>query len=197
MAKRLYDIFFAVLGLALFWPLLLVLSLLVKLSDGGPVFFRQERVGRGGVPFKIWKFRSMVVNAERIGLGVTRGGDPRVTRVGRFLRRFKLDELPQLFNVLVGEMSFVGPRPEVPKYVGLYTSEQREILKLRPGITDLATLQFRDEEELLRSAEDTEAFYIEHCVPEKIRLNLLYAGKANLWQDTRIILQTIFPRGSA
>jgi lipopolysaccharide/colanic/teichoic acid biosynthesis glycosyltransferase len=192
-AKRCFDIFFAGLGLLVLSPLLLVIAALVKWGDGGPVFFRQRRVGLGGSFFWIWKFRTMVVDAEKKGLKVTGGSDPRVTPVGRILRRTKLDELPQLWNVLRGDMSFVGPRPEVPRYVAFYTPEQREILKLKPGITDLATLEFRNEEELLRHAADVERFYIDCCIPRKIELNLLYTERANVWQDTLIILQTLMP----
>jgi lipopolysaccharide/colanic/teichoic acid biosynthesis glycosyltransferase len=193
VAKRAYDLVFAGTGLVLLSPLFLLLAVLVKLSDGGPVLYRQERVGLGGCLFRIWKFRSMVVNADRIGIAVTRDGDPRITPIGRFLRKTKLDELPQLWNVFVGDMSLVGPRPEVPKYVERYTPEQRVILQLKPGITDLATLRFRNEEELLREAKNTERFYLEHCVPRKIELNLEYARRAGLWADTMIILRTLFP----
>jgi lipopolysaccharide/colanic/teichoic acid biosynthesis glycosyltransferase len=192
-AKRAYDAFFSSLGLILISPLLLVLAVAIKLSDRGPVFFRQKRVGQMGRPFSILKFRTMIVDAERSGLSVTKDGDPRITRIGRILRKTKLDELPQLWNVLRGEMSLVGPRPEVPRYVEKYTSEQRKILEFKPGITDLATLEFRHEEELLKSADDVERFYLEFCVPRKIELNLLYARDANLFSDTWIILQTVFP----
>jgi lipopolysaccharide/colanic/teichoic acid biosynthesis glycosyltransferase len=197
--KRAFDIVFSLMGLAALSPVLLVLAALVKLSDGGPVFFRQERVGQLGRRFRILKFRSMVVNAERLGLSLTQDGDPRITRVGRFLRKTKLDELPQLWNVLVGEMSFVGPRPEVPRYVDQYTPTQRRVLALKPGITDLATLEFRNEEELLLSMGGetvdggVEKFYVEYCIPRKIELNLAYAQRANLWQDTLVILRTLFP----
>lgn len=193
MAKRLFDIFFSALGLLALCPVLVLLGLWVKLSDFGPVFYRQVRVGRGGKPFGIWKFRSMVVNADKMGLAVTSGNDPRITRAGRLLRKTKLDELPQLWNVLTGEMSFVGPRPEVPRYVERYTTEQREILKLKPGITDLATLEFRDEEDLLKSQDDVEKFYVEVCIPRKIELNLQYARQASVARDVWIILQTLWP----
>jgi lipopolysaccharide/colanic/teichoic acid biosynthesis glycosyltransferase len=181
------------MGLILLSPLFLVLAVLVKWSDGGPVFYRQERVGLGGRLFRILKFRSMVIDADRLGIAVTRDGDPRITGVGRFLRKTKLDELPQLWNVFVGEMSLVGPRPEVPQYVARYTEAQRAILELKPGITDLATLRFRNEEALLRAATDTERFYLEHCVPRKIELNLAYARRAGIWSDTVIIMQTLLP----
>ena len=204
---------FAALGLLALSPLLLLLAIAVKLSSRGPVLFRQQRIGQGGRPFYIVKFRSMVENAEVLGLGVTRDGDPRITATGRFLRKTKLDELPQLWNVLAGDMSFVGPRPEVPRYVERYTAEQKRVLTLKPGITDLATLEFRNEEELLKgemlkaemlkaeigkaesgNAEGgVEEFYTKYCVPRKIELNLAYAARANLWEDVKIILRTVFP----
>lgn len=185
---------FALPGLLLVSPFLLAIGLAVKCSDGGPIFFRQRRVGLNGQPFRIWKFRTMIANAEKTGSSVTKDGDARITRIGRTLRKLKLDELPQLINVVRGEMSLVGPRPEVPKYVDQYTAEQRKVLQLKPGITDLATLAFRHEEELLKSADDLEKFYVHFCVPKKIELNLRYAQQANLWQDTKIIFQTLFPR---
>jgi len=192
-AKRAFDVVCSGIGLIVLSPVLLVIAALVKCSDFGPVCYRQQRVGRDEEPFWIWKFRTMVVNADKLGLSVTKDGDPRITRVGRVLRKLKLDELPQLWNVFCGSMSLVGPRPEVPKYVGMYTPEQRRILRLKPGITDLATLEFRHEEELLAAAPDVDAFYREHCIPRKIELNLLYAERANLWQDFLIILRTLFP----
>jgi lipopolysaccharide/colanic/teichoic acid biosynthesis glycosyltransferase len=191
--KRCFDLFFSSAGLLVLSPLFLLIAVLVKAGDGGPVFFRQQRVGLGGRLFWIWKFRTMVVDAEKQGLKITSGSDRRITRIGRLLRRSKLDELPQLWNVLRGDMSFVGPRPEVPRYVALYTPDQREILRLRPGITDLATLEFRHEEELLRQAADVERLYIDYCIPKKIELNLRYAQRASIWQDTWIILQTLLP----
>jgi lipopolysaccharide/colanic/teichoic acid biosynthesis glycosyltransferase len=192
-SKRAFDVVFAAFGLLALAPVGALIALLVKLSDGGPVFFAQTRVGRGGRPFRIWKFRSMFVNADKAGLAVTSGRDPRVTWIGRILRRTKLDELPQLWNVLVGEMSFVGPRPEVPRYVQFYTPEQRAILELKPGITDMATLLFRKEEELLAGATDVEGFYVRHCLPRKIELNLEYARRATLPRDIWIIFQTLVP----
>ena len=193
LAKRAFDTAFAVGGLLVLGPLFLLVLILVKCSDGGPIFFRQQRVGQFGKNFWLWKFRTMIVDAERLGISVTKDGDPRITRLGRYLRRWKLDELPQLWNVLKGEMSFVGPRPEVPRYVEQYSPAQREILKYKPGITDLATLVFRDEEMLLRSANSVEDFYLKHCVPRKIELNRQYAKKANLAQDIWIIVQTLCP----
>ena len=192
--KRLYDLVFSSLGLIVLSPLFLVIAAVMKLTDAGPVIFRQRRIGLAGRPVHILKFRTMVVNAERAGLSVTCGGDARITPIGRLLRKTKLDELPQLWNVFRGEMSLVGPRPEVPQYVERYTPGQRKVLVLKPGITDLATLEFRNEEELLRSAGDVESFYLGYCVPRKIELNLQYARRANLWRDSQIILQTLLPR---
>lgn len=192
-AKRVYDLGFSALGIVALAPLALLIAFAIKVDDGGRVFFRQERVGRGGLPFRMWKFRSMVPDASKLGLSVTAGHDPRITRVGRWLRRCKLDELPQLVNVLTGEMSLVGPRPEVPRYVAIYSTADRRVLQYRPGITDPATLEFRNEEDLLAGATDVEAFYIAHCVPRKIELNLRYVEVASLWGDTVIILRTVFP----
>lgn len=191
LAKRLFDLFWTVLGLAVLWPLFLLLALVIKLDDGGPVFFRQERVGRRGRRFRMMKFRTMVVDAERRGQLLTVGRDPRTTRVGCWTRRLKLDELPQLFNVLAGDMSLIGPRPEVPRYVALYTPDQQRVLQLTPGITDRASIRYRNESELLAQAADPERFYIDHIMPEKIRLNLEYAAQATLWTDLLVILNTL------
>ncbi len=193
IAKRLFDIVFAAGGLVVLLPVSFLIGVLIKLEDGGPVVYRQRRVGKGGKPFLIWKFRSMIVNADKKGVLVTKGGDDRTTRIGRVLRRLKLDELPQLWNVLVGEMSFVGPRPEVQRYVDLYTPEQREILKFKPGITDMATMMFRNEESLLAGCQDLEGFYLRHCVPKKIQLNLEYARRDSVLQDVWIIMRTMCP----
>jgi lipopolysaccharide/colanic/teichoic acid biosynthesis glycosyltransferase len=192
-AKRLYDVFFSFCGLVLLGPLFAVIAALVKLADGGDVFYRQVRVGLGGREFVIYKFRTMVAAAEKSGPSVTKNGDARVTWIGRILRKAKLDELPQLWNVLKGDMSLVGPRPEVPRYVRHYTPDQRAMLWHKPGITDLASLCFRDEEALLANAADVEEFYIQHCIPRKLRLNQEYAARANLLSDTWIILQTVCP----
>ncbi len=192
-SKRLFDMVCASVGLLVLVPAGLLIALLIKLLDGGPVFYRQTRIGQFGKPFRIWKFRSMVVNADKIGVSLTKDEDPRITRIGRFLRKTKLDELPQLWNVLVGDMSFVGPRPEVSRYVERYTPEQREILKYKPGITDMATLLFRDEEALLRGTVDVEGFYLRYCLPKKIELNREHAERASLLRDIWIILQTLCP----
>jgi len=189
-SKRLFDLFWSALGLLLLLPVFLGIALAIKLDDGGPVFFRQQRIGYRGRPFTMWKFRTMVVDAERRGGSLTVGRDPRVTRVGYWLRKTKLDELPQLWNVLKGEMSLVGPRPEVPRYVALYTEEQRRVLELVPGITDPASIRFRHESELLARSPDPERTYVEVVMPEKIRLNLEYAERATVWSDFLVILQT-------
>ncbi len=193
IAKRLFDVVFAAIGLMVLLPVAFLIGVLIKYEDGGPVVYRQKRVGKGGTPFFIWKFRSMIVNADKHGALVTKQGDDRTTRVGRVLRKLKLDELPQLWNVLVGDMSLVGPRPEVPRYVDRYTPEQREILKLKPGITDMATMLFRNEESLLAGCGEVEGFYLQHCVPKKIQLNLQYAQHANTLQDIWIMVQTMCP----
>lgn len=190
VSKRLFDLLGSALGLLLLLPLGALLALLIKLSDRGPVIYRQTRIGRLGAPFRIWKFRTMVVNADKLGLQISEDNDPRITVVGRFLRKTKLDELPQLINVFAGEMTFVGPRPEVPRYVELYTPDQREVLQLKPGITDLASIVFRDEEELLRRAPNAEEFYVAYCLPKKIELNRRYAAKADFFRDLGIILRT-------
>lgn len=190
--KRAFDLFWSLLGLVVLWPLLLFLALLVKLGDGGPVIFRQTRVGYRGRPFRLWKFRTMVPNAEASGTLLSVAGDARVTRVGKWLRALKLDELPQLFNVVAGQMSLVGPRPEVPKYVGRYTEEQRRVLDLAPGITDEASLKYRNEEEILAGKPDPEATYVTAIMPEKIRLNMEYAARASRWSDMGVILRTLF-----
>ncbi len=192
-AKRLFDICFAVIGLLVLSPVLALIALLVKWSDRGPVFFLQERVGQGGALFWIWKFRTMRAGTDKAGPGITKDGDPRITVVGRWLRKTKLDELPQLWNVLRGDMSFVGPRPEVPRYVAYYTPAQRAVLQLKPGITDRATLAFRHEEDLLAQAADVEAFYVAHCLPKKIEMNLQYGRQANLWSDIQVIVRTVLP----
>lgn len=188
---RTFDLLAALLGLLVLLPFLALVALLVKLQDGGPVFYRQERVGRGGRPFRIWKFRTMVVDADRVGKPLTVGADPRVTRIGAFLRRWKLDELPQLLNVVAGEMGLVGPRPEVPKYVAHYTEAQRAVLALRPGVTDLASIAYRNESELLAGLEDPEGHYLQVILPDKIRINLDYAAKASLGRNLKVILATL------
>ncbi|MCK6414127.1 MAG: sugar transferase [Giesbergeria sp.] len=191
MAKRLFDITLSLLALVLLCPLLLAVTLWVRLDSQGPVLFRQQRVGRGGRLFGILKFRTMQVNAEAAGLQITVGQDPRITSAGRWLRRSKLDELPQLLNVLRGEMSMVGPRPEVPRYVALYPADQRAtVLSVRPGITDLASLAFRDESTLLARSADPERTYVEEILPIKLRHACDYVVRRSLWLDLRILALT-------
>lgn len=191
IGKRLFDLFWTIPGLLILSPFFLFVALLIKLDDGGPVYFRQERVGLGGKPFKIWKFRTMVVDAEKLGLQLTVGSDPRISEIGKYLRKFKLDELPQLFNVLAGEMSLVGPRPEVPKYTAMYSPAQRRVLDLVPGITDPASIKYKDENDVLAAASNPEKTYIEEIMPEKIRLNLEYSANAGVWNDFLIVLRTL------
>ena len=188
--KRLLDVVASAAGLLVLSPLLVVVALVVR-RDGGPAFFRQERIGRGGGPFRMWKFRTMVPHAERLGPQLTADGDPRITPVGRWLRRAKLDELPQLLNVLAGEMSLVGPRPEVRRYVARYTAEQRRVLDLHPGITDPASLHYHREETLLAAAADPERLYVEQLMPDKIRRNLQYAQTATVARDVGVVLRTL------
>ncbi|MBI4272904.1 sugar transferase [Candidatus Uhrbacteria bacterium] len=189
--KRLFDIMFSLFGLLLIWPILLIVSILIKLTDGGSVFYRGVRVGRNGKPFRMFKFRSMVVNADKIGGPSTAGDDPRFTPIGIFLRKWKLDELPQLIDVFRGTMSFVGPRPEVPFYINLLTDEEKKlILSVRPGITDYASLWNFNEAEILRGAADPEKAYQEKIWPEKKRLQIKYVQERSFFLDITLILQT-------
>ena len=189
--KRALDATASLAGLVLLSPVLAAIAAAIKLDTPGTVFYRQERVGRAGVPFRIWKFRTMVAGAASLGGALTVGDDSRITEVGRLLRRFKLDELPQLANVLTGEMSLVGPRPEVPRYVALYTEAQRRVLDLVPGITDPASIAYRDEATLLAQRPDPETAYVQEIMPDKIRLNLEYAGRASMRSDLGLIWRTI------
>lgn len=189
--KRLFDLFFSLAGLSLIWPLFVIIAILIKAEDGGPILFGQERVGYQGRTFRILKFRTMVSSGDKTGKSITVGRDPRITGVGYWLRKFKLDELPQLFNVVKGEMSLVGPRPEVHKYVYLYTPEQRYVLKLIPGITDHASIRYRNESEILAQAKDSEKTYIEKIMPEKLQINIEYGKRATLFSDISVILKTM------
>jgi lipopolysaccharide/colanic/teichoic acid biosynthesis glycosyltransferase len=189
--KRIFDIVVSFVGLVILSPLFLILAIAIARDSKGPVFFKQTRVGRNGVPFKIYKFRTMVEDAEARGMQLTVGDDSRITNVGTFLRKTKIDELPQLINVFKGEMSFVGPRPEVPKYVGLYTEDQRQVLMVRPGITDLASIEYRNESELLATADNPEKVYIEEVMPRKIELNKKYIENISLCGDIRVIFKTL------
>lgn len=188
--RRWLDVIVAGAGLLLLSPLFALLSLLIVLDASGPVLYRARRVGKGGQPFDLYKFRSMITNADRQGPGITAASDHRITRLGRFLRRTKLDELPQLINVLRGEMSLVGPRPEDPRYVALYTPEQRRILAIRPGITSAASLSFRHEEQLL-SGGDWEAIYCNEVMPAKLAIDLQYFAQHTLRSDVQLILRTM------
>ena len=191
IAKRAMDIAISTAALCVLWPVFLLIALAIVIDDPGPVFYRQVRVGRGGRPFRIFKFRTMVVDADKKGLSITVGRDSRITRVGAFLRKTKLDELAQLLNVLCGQMSFVGPRPEVPRYVELYTPYQRQVLLVRPGITDYASIAYRNENDLLAGADDPEKMYIETIMPDKIELNMKYLREISPLADIRLILSTI------
>ncbi len=191
MVKRFVDVVVSAAAIILLLPILLVLALLIKVDSSGPVIYTGVRVGLRGRRFKIYKFRTMVALADLIGGPNTPRDDPRITRVGRWLRRFNLDELPQLVNVLKGEMSIVGPRPEVPQYVDLFTDEEKAILSVRPGITDWATLWVRNEGKILEGSDDPERTYMERVWPEKHRLQLEYVRNHSLWVDARIMLQTL------
>ena len=188
-SKRVFDVASAALGLLVLMPVFVMLALIVILRDGLPVLFSQTRVGRNGKPFRIWKFRTM--RAGNRGSVITAAGDSRVTRIGAGLRRHKVDELPQLFNVLKGDMSLVGPRPEVPEYVQTGAPMWQAVLQVRPGITDLASLVYRDEEELLGTSDDSEAFYRERVLPAKLLLNLTYLRTRSFRQDLTLIWLTI------
>jgi lipopolysaccharide/colanic/teichoic acid biosynthesis glycosyltransferase len=188
--RRALDLFAGVAGLLLLSPIFALIALLIRLDSPGPVFYRAQRVGREGKLFYLFKFRSMVSGADKSGPGITAKSDGRITRAGRFLRRTKLDELPQLINVLRGEMSLVGPRPEDPHYVALYTPEQRRILSVRPGITSAASLQYRREEELL-SGVDWEQVYRQEVMPAKIAIDLAYLQNRTVWTDILLTLRTI------
>ena len=192
MIKRLFDILFSFLGLLTTLPFLLIIALIIKLSSKGPVFYRGERIGKNGKPFRIFKFRTMVINADKMGGPSTANDDPRLLKIGLFLKKFQLDELPQLINVLKGEMSFVGPRPEVKIYVDLLSEEEKgKILSLRPGMTDFASLWNFHEGEILKGSSDPEKTYLEKIRPKKIELQLKYAKERNFWLDIRLILKTI------
>ena len=192
MAKRLFDLLLSSIGLLLLAPLLLLIAALVKLDSPGPVMFRQERVGRFGQPFLIHKFRTMRHEPAGQGLQITVGADRRITRVGGFLRAFKLDELPQLLDVWLGDMSLVGPRPEVPRYVAHYPADVREkVLSVRPGITDIASIEYRDESAVLARAVDPERAYIDEVLPHKLALAARYVERSSLWLDVWLIWRTV------
>ena len=189
--KRAFDLLSSVLGLIILSPLFIFISIWVKTSSKGPIFFVQKRVGRDFKEFNLYKFRSMVVDAPKKGLQITSGDDPRITKVGKFIRKTKIDELPQLINVIKGEMSLVGPRPEVKKYVDIKKDEYKKVLSVLPGITDLAAIEFRDEEKILEGFENKEKAYIEIILPQKIALYNKYIDNISFKSDIKIILQTL------
>jgi lipopolysaccharide/colanic/teichoic acid biosynthesis glycosyltransferase len=190
--KRFFDLAVSAVGLLAIGPVLLWFALRIKREDGGPVFYRGERVGLHGETFRIFKFRTMVVDAEKLGASSTSDDDPRITRIGKLLRKYKLDELPQLINVLKGDMSFVGPRPQVKWAVDLYTEEERKLLSIRPGITDYASLKFPNEGEILKGSKDPDKDYMEKIHPEKMRLSLEYVRNRSFWLDIKLIFQTVW-----
>lgn len=189
---RILDFFFALLGLILLSPLLLLIALLIKVSSFGPVLYKQSRIGLKGVEFSVYKFRTMRLNSDKLGLITVGGRDPRVTPIGYYLRRYKLDELPQLINVLTGDMSLVGPRPEVKKYVDLYNHEQSKVLTIRPGITDWASIHYRDENVILGQSSDPEKDYIEKVMPDKLKYNLIYIENYGPVEYFKIISSTLW-----
>ena len=190
--KRLFDIIASGLGLIILSPLFLVVAVWVKLDSPGPVFYKQIRVGRNNKDFFLYKFRSMRVGSDKKGLITIGGHDPRVTRSGYYIRKYKLDEFPQLINVFKGDMSLVGPRPEVRKYVDMYTDEQMHVLDVRPGITDMASIYYRNENELLEKANNPEKYYREVIMQDKLRINLEYVRNHSVIGDFRMILKTLF-----
>jgi lipopolysaccharide/colanic/teichoic acid biosynthesis glycosyltransferase len=193
MMKRLFDFTLALFGLIIIGPFLLLIVILIKLDSKGPVFYRGERIGRLGKPFKIFKFRSMVQNAEKFGAASTNAGDIRITRMGKLIRKFKLDEFSQLVNVVRGEMSLVGPRPEVKKFVDVYTEDEKIILTVRPGITDWSSIKFHNEPEIIAASgiEDADEAYVKLIRPEKLRLQMKYVRERTFWIDLMIIFATI------
>src|SRR5690554_6510079 len=189
--KRLFDILSSAIALILLSPILIVIAVGIIIDSKGGVFYKQKRIGKNGKAFMLYKFRSMRTGSDRKGLITVGSNDDRTTKVGRFIRKYKLDELPQLVNILKNEMSVVGPRPEVEKYVQLYTAEQRKVLKVKPGLTDLASLAYINENEILGRAKDPEKTYVEQIMPAKLRLNLEYIEKQSFWFDLQIIAKTL------
>ena len=189
--KRVFDLIVALLGIIILFPILLLVSIWIKVSSKGPLFYAQKRVGKDFKDFYIYKFRSMVVDADKIGPSVTSEDDPRITKVGKFIRKTKIDELPQLFNVIRGEMSLVGPRPEVMKFVAKNRDAYEKVLSVRPGITDNAAIEFRDEETLMNQYEDKEKAYLEYILPKKIKLYYNYIDNITFLNDIKLILKTL------
>lgn len=191
VVKRIFDIVASLGGLIVLSPILIIVAICIKLDSKGPVFFKQKRVGKNKKIFEIYKFRTMVTDAEKLGKQITVGNDSRITRVGKFIRKCKLDEFPQLINVVKGEMSLVGPRPEVPRYVELYDEYQEQILLVQPGITDYASIAFRNENEILGNSHNPEEIYIEEIMPTKIELNMKYIRNISIVEDIKLIVNTI------
>ena len=189
--KRLFDILFSLIVLTIGLPFALIIALLIVADSKGRVFYRQSRVGRNNVDFQLYKFRTMCSGADKGSLITVGGDDARITKVGRFLRKFKIDEFPQFLNILKGEMSIVGPRPEVRKYVDMYTPEQMRVLSVRPGLTDYASIRYVNENELLATSPDPEKTYIEEIMPDKLNLNLKYIDEQSIWVDMKIIFKTM------
>lgn len=190
--KRIFDITASFFGIIILSPLLIFIGLWVGLSSKGGVFYKQIRVGKNNKDFKLYKFRSMRVNSDKQGLLTVGSKDSRITKAGYFIRKYKIDELPQLFNVLKGDMSFVGPRPEVRRYVDLYSKEQMKVLSVRPGITDPASIKYRNENDILSSQSNPEEYYIQHIMPDKLKINIDYINTQTFIKDIKIIFQTIF-----
>lgn len=188
--KRAFDILASGLGLLILSPLFAILAIWIKLDSKGPVFYRQVRVGKGNKDFRLFKFRSMRPDSDKHGLITVGGRDPRVTRSGYYIRKYKLDEFPQLINVFIGDMSLVGPRPEVRKYVEMYSPEQMRVLNVRPGITSFASIRYRNENDILAAVENPDKTYIEQVMPDKLAIDLEYVRKANLWIDIKLILSS-------
>jgi len=191
MGKRFFDFIISLIVLIIFGPLFLILGILIKKDSKGPVFYRQVRIGKGGKPFRIFKFRTMVNNADKSGVTSTKEDDVRITKMGKFIRKYNLDELAQFINVLRGEMSIVGPRPEIPYYVNMFTEEEKVILSVKPGITDWACIWNPDEGKLLAGSDDPDRDYLEEIRPEKIRLQLRYVKEHSFWIDLKIMLMTL------
>lgn len=191
MTKRIFDFILAFIGLLLLTPLFIILIIWIKIDSKGGAFYKQQRVGRFNKDFNMYKFRSMYTNSSKKGLLTIGNDDNRITSCGYFIRKYKLDEFPQLFNVLRGDMSLVGPRPEVRKYVELYTKDQMKVLEVKPGITDLASIQFSNENEILKNQENPEQYYIEYILPKKLGLNMQYVATRSFLGDIKIIFQTL------
>jgi lipopolysaccharide/colanic/teichoic acid biosynthesis glycosyltransferase len=189
--KKLFDLIFALLGFVVLLPVFLIIYIWIKLDSKGPVFYKQIRAGKNNSDFNLYKFRTMRADSDKSGLLTVGGRDHRITGAGYYLRKFKLDELPQLINILKGEMSFVGPRPEVRKYVNMYSEEQKKVLSVLPGITDVASIKYRNENELLEKSEDPEKYYIEFIMPDKLKMNLDYIDQRSFMNDIKVIFKTL------